>query len=279
MYCFGVRKTPALKLRSSPLVFVLSQIRFAPILKMSEFIPEIQERLRRTGFPGFEVRRPQEIEIGPTQIAIPKSRWFFWNRTRTSVVIVSDDFVVLGTSRYTLFEAFAEALNKVLVVISETTAPSHTERLGLRYVDLVRPAEGESFDDYLNTGLRGLSLEALGARTAIIRSHTLAETDEGSLSIRIWQNRDGQPLPPDLARDDFPVVAPQAKDGETWTILDIDHYSSESHDFVVDKLIGVMWALHDGAARAFRASVTANALARWGSESADGISGEGAGSE
>lgn len=41
-----MRSTPALKLERSPLVLVLSQVRFPALLSMSEHVAEIQTRLR-----------------------------------------------------------------------------------------------------------------------------------------------------------------------------------------------------------------------------------------
>ena len=41
-----MRTEPALKLERSPLILVLSQIRFSPVLKMADFVPDIQEKMR-----------------------------------------------------------------------------------------------------------------------------------------------------------------------------------------------------------------------------------------
>ena len=44
------RQNPPLKLRYSPLVMVLAQVRFSPVLKMADYVPAIQEKLRREGY-------------------------------------------------------------------------------------------------------------------------------------------------------------------------------------------------------------------------------------
>jgi len=261
-----VRKQPPLYLTKSPLVFVLAQVKFAPILKMSDYVPGIQEKLRKAGFPGYELRTTQEITFGPSLLKLESKRWFFFDRDRASSFILANDFGVLTTRKYDRFEQFAEILRRVLGILGEDSAPAFSDRLGLRYVDLIREAEGESFRDYLHESLHGLSAAGLQAKSTLVQSYTNAETDQGVLSVRIWQNRDGKPLPPDIEVDEFSQESRNLRQGELLTVLDIDHFSELRRDFEVDLLMNSMSALHDGSDRAFRACVTDVALRRWGNK-------------
>ena len=46
------RTSPPLRLPGSPLVLVLCQVRIATVRDMAGYIPALQDRLRRDGFPG-----------------------------------------------------------------------------------------------------------------------------------------------------------------------------------------------------------------------------------
>jgi len=247
-------------------VFVLAQVRFSPIAKMADFVPQIQESLRKKGFPGFELRKIQEFTLGSAPQVSQSLRWFFSNRDKTASVILSTDFVVLATSVYKHFEDFIASFEKALVAVRDASAPSFASRVGLRYVDLIRPAEGERLDEYLQPGLGGIRAEDIEAESVLHQFHLRARTQAGTLSLRLWQNKEGTVLPPDMAGDEiaFRIQSPQP--GELLTILDLDHYTETERDFSPDLQLADLWTLHDGTDLAFRKIVTGKALERWGNE-------------
>ena len=59
------RSRPPLKLHKSPLVMVLAQVRISHVAKMGDYVDDVQERLRRSGFPRFEEGRGHEILLRP----------------------------------------------------------------------------------------------------------------------------------------------------------------------------------------------------------------------
>lgn len=262
-----MRTQPPLHLTKSPLIFVLAQVRFAPILKMAEYVPEIQEALRRKGFPGYQVRATQEISFLPVLQAAQSERWFFSSRDRVRSVILAPDFVVLATSEYDRFESFAAELEQTLAIVKTASSPEFSSRIGLRYVDLIRPGPGESLDDYLQAGIRGLRPEEIGATSTLHQLQIQAKTPAGSLSVRLWQNTDGRVLPPDIAGDEVAFRVDSAPQGELLTILDLDHSSEVQREFEPPTLLADLWDLHAGTDRAFRAIVTLGARVRWGDES------------
>jgi uncharacterized protein (TIGR04255 family) len=247
---------------------VLGQVKISPILKMPDFVPEIQEGLRSRGFPGYGLRTIQEISFGPVVQASQSERWLFANRQKTRSVILARDFVVIATSAYDGFDEFVETLKGVLEIVGAATSPGYSDRLGLRYVDLIRTGPDESLADYLQPGVRGLRPADLGASSALQQMQIQASTSVGTLTVRLWQNTDGRILPPDISGDEVVprLVAPPA--GELLTILDIDHFSEREREFEPSALISEMWALHDGTDRAFRSVVTEEAMSRWGSSTA-----------
>lgn len=259
-----MRTRPPLHLTQSPLVFVLAQARFSPIAKMEAFAPQIQETLRRKGFPGYQVRTTQELTFGPVPQASQSQRWFFSSKEGTSAVILSTDFVVLATSTYEHFEDLVANFEIALAAVQEASEPSFATRVGLRYVDLIRPAERESLDEYLQPGLHGVRPEEIEASAVSRQFHLTAKTRAGTISVRLWQNTEGKILPPDLVGDEVEFRVPPAAPGELLTVLDLDHYSRKQQEFAPALLIADLWALHDGTDLAFRRIVTEQAIARWG---------------
>ena len=102
-----MRKEPALKLKKSPLVFVLSQVRFSPILKMENYVPDIQEDLRKQGFPRYKKEDIQQVSFGGPDIRAERdNRWVFSSRDQTEAIVLAPTFVVYETTNYDVFETF-----------------------------------------------------------------------------------------------------------------------------------------------------------------------------
>lgn len=256
-----------MKLDRSPLVLVLAQIRFSTVLAMPKYIADLQEALRHKGFPKFMTLQTQQIQLAPDQIQMITSlRWAFVDKEATSAVIVAPDFVVLQTNKYDTFETFTAKLLEVLQAIKEVVAPALAERLGLRFVDLVRPAQTEALTDYLQPGLQGFAKGALAVRDLTYRFEAVGQTDAGTMVTRVLQTMDGSFLPPGLEAAGL-QFAPEIRKTELKTMLDFDHFTNEARDFVPERLVADMWALHDHTDNAFRASVTPHALEQWGRRS------------
>ena len=259
------RSLPALHLKRSPLVFVLAQVRIEPVLKMKDYIPEIQEALRHEGFPGFKLTEIQQIVFGP-EISVDRvSRWLFLNKAKDTAVSVTTNSIVLETSKYDRFDTFVQNFSMVLAKLDKIlhlSAAGIVQRQGLRYVDLVRLKSGESWDAYVNPPLIGFMPKDLGVDEVFQRSEWSSETTVGRLVIRGIRSNDGSFLPPGLQSNDL-RFSDGPRVGETVTILDIDHYSEQQGEFNLSSIEKSFWGLHDFCDRSFRAAVTEGALKAW----------------
>jgi uncharacterized protein (TIGR04255 family) len=261
------RTLPALYLEKCPLVLVLAQVRISSIQKMEDFIPEIQEKLRKTGFPRFKRLDIQELTLVPTPSVALAKRWIFSNKEENLAVVLHPDFVVLETASYQNFDTFIRCLDQVLQILSEVTQVQLVERLGLRYVNLIRPQFPDTFATYLNSGIVGIDAqEKMGIKHSLSRFESVNETPFGKLIIRLSQNDRRQFLPPDLV-DHVLHYDLELSEKEVVALLDIDHFSeTPREDFSVSRITEKMWNLHDYTDQAFRSAVTSTALERWGSK-------------
>jgi uncharacterized protein (TIGR04255 family) len=248
---------------------VLAQVRISHVAKMGDYIDDIQESLRRSGYPRFEEGRGHEILLRPgLQPEIREhSRWEFQNKERSAGIIVMQNAIVLHTNRYDTFDHFAKSLRLALEVIGAAVKPALVERLGLRYVDLVRPEDGESWTDYLKPELHGLNPAAIGMTEGLQRHETVGTTKVGQLVVRCVQSTDGVFLPADLSPTTLDYTGVTVRQGELLTLLDFDHFTQVTRDYDVDHVMSVMWELHENLGVTFLEATTDLAMKKWEAQS------------
>jgi uncharacterized protein (TIGR04255 family) len=263
------RSLPPLKLQNSPLVYVLAQVRVSAVMSIEKYVPDIQERLRHQGFPRFQRGKIQEIRLDPAQA--PKintfDRYEFQNKDGTSGIVLAPDFISLHTSQYDTGENFEQVLKTALDVAHEIVKFNLVERVGLRYIDLIRLGKNETWSEYIQPTLLGLDPEKLGVSKSLSRFEFVGITEVGTLVVRYSQSDQGIILPLDLIPSTLKHDV-QLNASELVAFLDIDHFSEQSRDFDVSAVMEIVSDLHDTTTRAFRNAVTETALIRWGREAA-----------
>lgn len=232
---------------------------------MEDYVPRIQERLRGRGFPRYDQEVVQAFDLGgPRPAHRSLFRWRFRTRDASSEIILTPEFLVVQTNRYDRFEEFMKVVSTVTEAVQENTGVELVEHLGLRYVDAIIPAEGETLAKYLKPGLLGLTNEQLGVVDHLHRVEILGQTDAGSrVLVRVLQTNDGTFVPPDLT-DNTLEYTQKVLPGEVVTLLDVDHYKTETFDFSPKVIDERLWVLHDTNDLVFRSAVTTDALAAWG---------------
>jgi len=261
-------------LSKQPLALVLAQIRFSVIRQMEEYIPAIQESFRRRGFPLEQAGKVRQVIFGldgdnPVQV-VEQQRWEYRTKDKTSSVIVMQDSVILQTTSYKKFEAFAdELLHAVQNVLNETEHDQLgvIERVGLRYVNVVQPREREDFRFYLRPGFHGVADEVFKTGTPRLYVESTGKTsvadDSGTMVVRVIQNDQGFSLPPDLLGA-APVHVPRATAGELITLVDMDHYIEGTFEPSADWIVAKAYELHDHLIETFHNHVvTQNAIEVW----------------
>jgi len=256
------RSLSALKLNRSPLVLVLAQIRFSPVLKMDKYVGDIQEALREAGLTRFVKEETQQVVFGPEFKTTASTRWVFSSRNREEAVVLASDFFVYEVSKYETFDVYVERLLELLKPVYELAKLSFAEQIGLRYIDLLIAEEELAVDDLVCESLRGLKAEALGLKAANHQFVIQGPTEHGMLYIRSFENTGEQFLPPDLQTEHLKYRV-KTKLGDKFRVIDFDHISPGEIDFAEDALRDKLWAIHDHTDKAFRSAVTSKALEHW----------------
>ena len=242
------------------------QLRISPIFSLLNYLPQLQEVLRKSGYPRFQRGVLQQISFGPDFKPNVESNWRleFYDKQKTSAILLSPDAVTLQTNRYTVFEQFEQSFRSALEILNDSVQISVVEGLGLRYVDWIRPTPSQTVESLLKPGLRGLSNGELGVQSSLHQSHLIGQTEIGRLMVRFYQQQ-GQYLPIDVGAISL-AYNEQIVPTEIASLLDLDHQASQSFDFEVEAVSELAWKLHDTLDKAFRASVTSEAMQVWGAE-------------
>lgn len=250
------------KLEYSPLILVLCEVRFAPVLAIEKFIPEMQEQLRLRGFPGFKASSLQQIHLssqGPSFLEIP--RWVFTSKDETQILTLTTESVSLQVTRYDDFEAFLEVLHVAVDVIESIVKPMFAGRVGLRYVDAIAKI-GSKGSEYFDAAVLSFEPSDLGVISLLSSQQVLARTDVGQLIIRMTQVENATLLPPDLQSPELDSLS--TVESGVHAILDIDSSDDRQSDFTFSSLEERLWTVHVPAISAFWSSITPYAKTKWG---------------
>jgi uncharacterized protein (TIGR04255 family) len=241
----------------------VAQVRFSAIVAIDKYVPEIQESLRHKGFPRF--LRAQVQEVALQLDAAPKlstsDRFEFQDKDASLGIVLQPNSVAVHTNRYSSYEVFEEHIKTALMAVDRVVGINLSERIGLRYVNLIRLKVNEAWREYLHEGLLGLDSASVGVETWISNSQFVGKTRVGQLAVRC--SRSGQPFPPDLLTSTL-AYSPQLAKEETVTTLDLDHFIEEITDFKVSKAMSTLEQLHESLDTVFMAAVTSEALEKWG---------------
>lgn len=267
---------PRYKLTRDPLSLVLCQLRFSAIHKMPDFIPDIQDRLRRKGFPDDASGTGQTLLIkkGPDGVetdAKPVRHDEFRSKDGHWAVVIEPSSIALVTTAYDRYRGFAEALRLILQEVDEVAELNlgQVHRLGIRYIDVIDPGEGETYRDYLKQPLHGLQSDVFVDDGQVIQSQTIGRTALGTLSVRVWQNNQGQVIPPDIHQRKPMPMSVTVDNGKLITLVDTDHAVEGAWDYDLENVLETADELHKVVNRVwFNDTITDHALAVWGAEDA-----------
>jgi len=264
------RNCPHKPLSKQPLALVLAQVRFSPILTIEEYIPKIQDFLRKNGYPVYSNHQNFILEmpsVGPVDIKqTALTQWRFESPTHDTMVLIDKEQVIFQTSSYTRFEDYIGNFINILKHILQVTEHDKfgvVVRLGLRYVDQIRKQyDTDDIDSYLMPELRSINCsEYVDDRKqysiASVGKTKPASNFEGQLAIRVFRGEQGLDLPPDLMPS-APANRKTVTPDEDIAMVDMDHYWNGSmgpNTNITQTIEEMFFRLHDTIIYGFHNSV------------------------
>lgn len=141
---------PRVIYQRNPLIEVIAQLRFPPILKIDGESPvRFQDRVR-ADFPFYEVRIEENILPIELRQRLPSEIVeLFTSQTRSKVydfgsvdqgwqLSLAKDFIALSTHRYERWQEFRTKLSTPVQCLLDEYAPAFYIRLGLRYRNVIQ---------------------------------------------------------------------------------------------------------------------------------------------
>jgi uncharacterized protein (TIGR04255 family) len=254
-------------LKSPPVYFTLVQVRFNAILKLSEYLPSIQDEMRKTGFPDFLTRQSMVLQIATQDgKTIPTTamaeHFFFGTVDKKHSFVLGSEFLTLQSTDYGTFEKFSAMFLKGLLLVNQIVQLSFTERVGLRYLDHITPRENDTLDNYLATEVRGLSTRLSGTALHSF-TETLHEVDDVRMLARVVIQDGGLSFPPDMQPEEMSITPRFLSYSGRHAMVDTDGFVVGREAFSADHIVKQLNAIHDVIRVAFRALVTDHAYNVW----------------
>lgn len=268
------------KFDHAPLFFAVGQMRYNPVLSFESYVPALQERLRKIGYPDlqqlvqmhFDVRAAGGNQQDPLPASLPAQRSVsigFANAEKTAGFLLDAQSLSFMTTAYDTFEKFVQEFRCGLEITNEALGGlAFVERIGLRYLNAIVPRAGESTFQYLEKPMLGLPAVVLNrvpsAKFEISFAETRLHDQEQSATARVFIYNRNLTWPPDLFVQDLLTVADEfsALDGEH-AMLDTDAFTRKRTTFDIDQAFVELDKLHNLVEQVFHATITDHARRVW----------------
>ena len=258
-------------LKSPPVYATVAQVRFNPVLKLADFLPDIQEGMRRAGFPAYQPHDTVAIQLSfsqdrpPTPQTVVRPRFAFGNVQKTHSFILDIDALTLQSTDYGRFEDFSGFFMKGLALVHEAVTLNFTDRIGLRYLDRVFPSGGDELDQYLTPEALGLSNLGgrLGGRPQQSYVETICEVGTYKLRSRVVLQGGGLAFPPDMVLGDLLVLKRLADYEGFHAIIDNDGFLENRENYSPESVAEHLDGIHTIISNAFHAIATDYARKVW----------------
>ena len=264
------------QLTHAPVFFVVAQVRHSPILKLDSLVADLQERLRKQGYPGYKLSKHLGFEVVTNPSGPPEAKFeqielnnhIFSSRDGAHSFNALKDSFSFSTVEYGTFEAFIERLKPLLLAYADLCAPDSFSQIGLRFLDAIVAGEDKLLHPLIHRQFLGLS-DTIGDDwfTDYSFSEASLSHNDQRLKARVVARASSIIWPPDLAP--FAPRLPQrfAEINGVHALLDTDAtYTTApgmAQPFDVEVILDRLLSLKKDVSAAFKATVTPEALKAW----------------
>lgn len=273
------------KYANAPVYFTIGQVRHNPLLSLKSYLPGIQERMRKAGYPDFKSISQMQFAFGavtggdevlPFQPGLQQNEQYtFSNLEGTQGFLFDTSSISFRCTEYDTFEIFYAQLERGLEILSSSVdGLAYFERLGLRYLDALVPREGENLHQYLAQELWGTPASLLNQKISSFEgqpfqfNHSFAETaaiipNIGQVVSRVVVQNSELRFPPDLTPDPLKITQRFAGLSREHATVDVDASFAERKTYDPSEIKERFGHLHDLVGLFFNATVTDFAREAW----------------
>ncbi len=247
-------------LDNAPLVRVIAQVRFPPILSIEQqaFVGSFQEAIRAE-YPTLEPVKTQSLVLNTDGASVTptlQTTWCFWNADRTWRISLASNSVSIETTKYTSRTDFLARLKDLLVKLHSNFHLSQIDRVGLRYIDRVAGQNLEDISLLIRPEMAGIIGSDLQKYVHQVLHESLFLLPEAQISAR-WGV-----MPANATFDPYAIEPIPER---SW-ILDLDISAATTQLFSVEALMQQAQNFTERIYTFFRWAVTDEFLRRYGGE-------------
>ncbi len=265
------------KMNNAPVYYVVAQVRFNPITTMDQYIPAIQDSLRKSGFPDFQKHFIAVLNLNfgskpvPDQPVsatnMPQAQHIFLDEEGHSGFVLEQMAMSFQTSHYDTFEPFLRAFMRGLETVHKNAELSFYERVGIRFLDAILPADGEDVSTYLAPNMLGLFGKMENRKFVHAVSETRTQEGRADLTSRavIYHQDVSGPIafPADLAGQYVKIMDKFNPVSGTYGVIDTDSSQGGREKFNLKSIEEAFISLHSVLRESFDLMVTPHALNVW----------------
>lgn len=245
------------KLAKSPLAHVIASVRFAPWPRLAKHIDEIQDDLREIA-PLMNVVQLEQVGPDGQAVGTPRQSWVLVAPDNSFSIQFAQDQILIHAYKYGVYSDFDGILKKSLSTLLNYMKFVDVMTMGVRYIDYVKPINGEPISEYVSDKLLAPSFsnhKSVGGQATY--EYKVAD------DVRLRVNALSLPGSPRLSQDVWGVVAMDSQPpgnlkiellGENELTLDMDailvHPSPQRLD--LESIMEKMHSLHAIANGFFR---------------------------
>lgn len=246
-------------LKEAPLVRVIAQVRFPPILSIEQrlFVASFQEAIREQ-YPILQPEQTQGLVFSPQGLmqTAPQTTWRFIDTEDNWRVSLAPDFMALETKAYSSRSDFLARLENLLTALNEHIKPKTIERFGIRYIDRLVGLASKDVSKLVRPEISGIVAASFGTHLKQTINESLFDVPGGEdRMIARWG------LVPEGATFDPDAIEPIPE--PSW-ILDLDMSLSKQRDFSVAILVDEAQRFTERIYTFFRWAVTEEFLRHFG---------------
>jgi uncharacterized protein (TIGR04255 family) len=259
------------KMTSAPVYLTLAQVRFNQLLALDSYVPAIQEKFRKLGYPDVQKAVLQTFNLNVTGVAddsravpvVPTAQYVFSNIEKTAGFILQQNGLTFHSTDYDTFETFSATLLEGLEFVNVSVGGlSFSDRIGVRYLDAIYPREGEGLSLYLIASVLGL-IGKIEGQVVYSFLETMSQVRSIKLIARTIFETGKVGFPADM--HPMPFVLPErfrTLDGLHAT-LDTDGFTEVREVFNLNVIKVRLLEIHHEIEKVFKAIVTPRALEIW----------------
>jgi uncharacterized protein (TIGR04255 family) len=208
---------PEVPLDRAPLIRVLAQVRFPPILSIadSSYVAAFQEAIREE----YPTLRPEQIlEAAPGRDGVPVFTtsvvWRFTDRKEQWRVSLTNVAITLETTNYLSRTDFLQRFSTLIHSVNIHVKPKILERLGVRYIARIAGGDMNNLVEFVRPEVSGILSSEIANNSQQSISDSVFTTEQGLAQIHAVWGR----LPASATTDHATI---ELIDEPSW-ILDLD---------------------------------------------------------